>query len=87
MESSEVRDFADYCVYEIVDGAVHYLCVCKEYDIAKNIAKTFAKLDPKCDEYYVGPVTKPDTLIPDGGWYDCWHKDKLTGKLVKHSLS
>ena len=87
MNKHTVEEFADYCVYEILETGVHYLCVTKEYDIAKNIAKTFARLDPKCDTYYVTSVNYPGDFVPGGGWYDSWHKDKITGKLKQSSLS
>ena len=86
MKKSQAEEFADYEVYEIVDGKYHCLCLCKEYDVAKSIAKTFARLDPACDTYYVSSVNYPGDFVPGGGWYDSWHWDKEKDKLVQHSL-
>ena len=87
MYKDEVEEFSKYEVYEIVDGKYHCLCLCKEYEVAKNIARTFARLDPACDAYYVSSVNHPGDFVPGGGWYDSWYWDKETGKLKQSSLS
>ena len=87
MEKNQVEEFADYEVYEIVDGKYHCLCLCKEYKIAALLAKLLAKEDPDYDEYYVTSVNYPHDFVPGGGWYDSWQRNKETNKLEKHSLS
>ena len=70
MEKTQVGEFADYEVYEIVDGKHHCLCLCKEYEIAKNIAMTLAILDPACDAYYLSSVNRRGDFVQGGGWHD-----------------
>ena len=84
MYKHEVEDYANYQVYEIIDKKVHTICVCKTFDDAKNVAVTFAYLDKSYDPYYVTGIHRIGDLIPGGGYYDCYQKDKETGK-VKHS--
>lgn len=86
MHKSDAVDFANYVVYEIVDKKVHYLCICKESKVAEVIAKTLAYLDVKGDTYYLTGINNPGDLIPGGGWYEAWHKDKESGKLKHTSL-
>ena len=84
MFKSDVEKFANYQVYEIVDKKVHVICVCQTFNDAKNIAIVLAYLDKKYDPYYVTGIHNPDDMIPGGGYYDCYQKNKETGK-VKHS--
>ena len=86
MKKDEVEKFANYEVYEIVDEKYHCLCLCNEYDIAKNIARTFARMDPTGDTYYVSSVNYPTDFVIGGGWYHSWHYDKESGKLIQDSL-
>ena len=37
MIKSQAKDFAEYLVYERVDGKIHELCICKEYKVAEII--------------------------------------------------
>jgi len=87
MHKEEVVKFANYEVYEIVDGKYHPLFVCEEYNIGAALAIMLAKADPQGDPYYLTGVNNPSDLTPGGGWYDCWHKDLETGKIIKGSLS
>ena len=86
MWKHEVEEFADYEVYEIVEGKVHILCACKEYDVARTIACMLAMNDKQGDSYYVTSINHPGDLVPGGGWYDSWRKNS-EGKLVRSSLS
>lgn len=83
MKQENVKDFAEYEVYELVDGKYHCLCLCKEWKVAEVIAKLLAKYDPQGDAYYITGVSVPNTLVPGGGWYECYQRDK-DGKL-KHT--
>lgn len=87
MHKEDVKEFAQYEVYELVNDLYHPLCVCNEYMIARAIAILMAKADPEGDTYYVTGVNNPGALVPGGGWYDAWHRDLKTGKLIKDSLS
>lgn len=89
MKQSEVKDFCEYEVYELIGekkDEYHCVCVCKEYKIATIIAKLLAMNDPSRDKYYVSNVDIPNTLVPGGGWYDCFQKGE-DGKLHQSSLS
>ena len=89
MRLSEVEEFAAYEVYELIgekEDEYHCLCVCKEYKVATIIAKLLAMNDLSRDKYYVSNVSIPNTLVPGGGWYDCYYRDE-EGKLRKDSLS
>jgi len=87
MYKYEVKDFAKYEVYEYVNGKKHTLFICNEYDIAKNLARTLARMDPVCDTYYLTGIHNPGDFIPGGGWYECWHWDNEKGCLITGSLS
>lgn len=86
MEKSNVEEFADYEVYEVVDGKYHCLCVCKELSVANGLARLLAEVDSSCDPYYVSSVNYPTDFVPGGGWYNCWQKNKETGKVEKSTL-
>ena len=82
----EVEDFCKYEVYEITDEKVHYICLCEDFNIACGIAHTLAEIDKQGDAYYVSNVSIPNTLVPGGGWYYEYKKDK-DGKVKLSTLS
>ena len=87
MYKYEVEEFARYEVYEYTEVKKHTLFVCNEIEIAKNLAKTLARMDPVCDRYYVSGIHNPGDFIPGGGWYYSWHWDNEKGCLIEEELS
>lgn len=85
MKQKDVKDFCNYEVYEIVDGKVDTICLCKDIEMADLICRLFASKDPKNDDYYYTSIVEPNTFVPGGGWYISYHKNK-EGKLVRNSL-
>ena len=84
MYKSEVEEYANYEVYEIVNDKVHIICVCHTFDDAEGIAKRLAYLDKSYDPYYITGIHNPGDMVIGGGYYDRYQKDMTTGK-VKHS--
>ena len=84
MEKEQVREFANYEVYELVEGKYHRICLCETMEVACNIAKMFASMDPSGDSYYVTSINRPGDLVWGGGWYyEFYNKD---GKVHQSSL-
>lgn len=79
MNIEEVRDFAEYEVYEIVDNKKHTICVCKESEMAEVICYQLALNDSNRDKYYYTSIYEKDTLTIGGGWYKCYQRinDKI----------
>lgn len=85
---SEVEDFSQFEVYELIGekkNEYHCLCICKEYEVARTIAIVLALKDKNHDKYYVSNVSRPNTFVVGGGWYDCFWTDE-NGKLKTSSL-
>lgn len=84
MDIEEVRDFARFEVYEIVDKKIHTICVCKESEMAEIICYQLAQNDPKGDKYYYTSIFKKGTLI-GGGWDECCYQ-RINGKITVSRL-
>ena len=69
MKLEEVKDFAEYEVYEIVEGKKHTICICKEEKMAQTICCMCALNDKSGDTYYYTNITQQDTWVVGGGWY------------------
>lgn len=91
MWKHEVEEFVNYEVYEILekDGKkeCHIICLCHDYKMAEGLCRVLASNDDSGDKYYFTGVNHPGDFVPGGGWYECYYKDKETGKLKHSSLS
>ena len=86
MNKEEATNFANYCIYTHQDEKTVFLAVCDKYENAKLIAMFFAYNDEKFFPYYVSDVKTPCDFVAGGGWYECFQKDKETGKVKQYSL-
>lgn len=86
MKVEEVKDFCQFQVYEIIDGEIHTICVCKEHSMAVLLCNLLAENDPSCDEYCYTPIVEENTFVPGGGWKVGFHKGK-NGVVIKREIS
>lgn len=75
MDREELEKFAEYGVYEKVNGVSRLIAICKEEQAAKAIARSLAALDPKGDAYFYSIMARPSEFIEGGGMsvtYQMW---------------
>lgn len=86
MFKSEALEHNNFEVYEVINGKIHTICVCKEYKMADLICQVLANCDPAGDEYIFAPIIEQGTMIPGGGWKISYQKGE-DGFLDRKELS
>lgn len=75
-----------YEVYELENGKHHHIAWCENSKTAEIIAYCIAKCNPKGNEYFTSYNAQPGELVPGGGGYVSFRKNK-DGKVERCELS